>query len=120
MPLPGKNTGSSNLKNSESRRQNQTCLSYAEAHPVLRKAKNRYPSNFNHLPPRGNEGGSFLCFCFHKIGSKGATALVTRLAGRLRTSRIVANTVHVSVQETLSYEGVIIDFVNKSNTGFCR
>ena len=63
--------------------------------------------------------GAFLCFCFHKIGSKGATALVTRLAGRLRTSRIVANTVQVSVQETLAYEGVIIVFVNKSNTGFC-
>lgn len=31
-------------------------LSYAEAHPVLRKAKNHYSSNFNHLPPRGNEG----------------------------------------------------------------
>ena len=39
LPLPSKNTGSSNLKNSESRRQSQTCLSYAEAHPVLRKAK---------------------------------------------------------------------------------
>ena len=90
MSLPSENTGSSNLKNSESRRQSQTCLSYAEAHPVLRKAKNHYPSNFNHLPPRGNEG-AFLCFCLHKIGSKGATALVARLAGRLRTSRIVAN-----------------------------
>ena len=33
---------------------------------------------------------------------KGATALVTRLSGRLRTSRIVTNTVQVSVQETLS------------------
>ena len=30
-------------------------------------------------------------FCFHKIGDEGATALVARLAGRLRTSRIVAN-----------------------------
>ena len=53
----------------------------------------------------------FLCFRFHKIGSEGATALVTRLSGRLRTSRIVANGVQVSVQETLSYEGVVLVFV---------
>ncbi len=65
------------------------------------------------FPLGGMRGVScFLCFCFHKIGSKGATALVTRLSGRLRTSRIVANAVQVSVQETLSYEGVIIVFVN--------
>ncbi len=44
---------------------------------------------------------------------EGATALVTRLAGRLRTSRIVANTVQVSVQETLAYEGVIYVFFIK-------
>ena len=53
----------------------------------------------------------FLCFRFHKIGSEGATALETRLSGRLRTSRIVANGVQVSVQETLSYEGVVLVFV---------
>ena len=53
----------------------------------------------------------FLCFRFHKIGSEGATALVTRLAGRLRTSRIVANGVQVSAQETLAYEGVVLVFV---------
>ena len=65
------------------------------------------------FPLGGMRGVScFLCFCFHKIGSKGATALVTRLSVRLRTSRIVANGVQVSVQETLSYEGVIIVFVN--------
>ena len=39
--------------------------------------------------------------------------LVTRQAGRLRTSRIVANTVQVSVQETLAYEGVIYVFFIK-------
>ena len=60
----------------------------------------------------------FLCFRFHKIGSKGATALVTRLSGRLRTSRIVANAVQVSVQETLSYEGVIIVFFRNQTQGF--
>ena len=54
---------------------------------------------------------SFLCVRFHKIGSEGATALETRLSGRLRTSRIVANGVQVSVQETLSYEGVVLVFV---------
>ena len=58
----------------------------------------------------------FLCFRFHKIGSEGATALVTRQSGRLRTSRIVANTVQVSVQETLSYEGVILVFVTITRT----
>ena len=43
------------------------------------------------FPLGGMRGAPFFCFCFHKIGSEGATALVTRLAGRLRTSRIVAN-----------------------------
>jgi len=76
--------------------------------------KNHYSSNFNHLPPWGNEGVSFLCFCFHKIGDEGATALVTRLAGRLRTSRIGAKDVLVSGQETLAYEGVIYVFFIKN------
>ena len=58
-------------------------------------------------------GSKNRCFCLHKIGDEGATALVTRLAGRLRTSRIVANTVQVSVQETLAYEGVIYVFFIK-------
>ena len=36
-------------KNSENRRQSQTCLSYAEVHPVLRIAKN--PASLkNHSP----------------------------------------------------------------------
>ena len=43
---------------------------------------------------------------------------MTRLAGRLRTSRIVANGVQVSVQETLSYEGVIIVFFRNQTQGF--
>ena len=60
----------------------------------------------------------FSCFCFHKIGSEGATALVARLSGRLRTSRIVANGVQVSAQETLAYEGVIIVFFRNQTQGF--
>ena len=43
---------------------------------------------------------------------------MARMAGRLRTSRIVANTVQVSVQETLSYEGVIIVFFRNQTQGF--
>ena len=100
MPLPG--------KNSENRRQSQTCLSYAEVHPVLRKAKNTGSSNLKNLHPSSSplgeteRGAPFFCFCLHKIGDEGATALVARQAGRLRTSRIDAKDVLVSGQETLS------------------
>ena len=59
-------------------------------------------------------GSKNRCFCFHKIGDEGATALVARMAGRLRTCRIVANTVQVSVQDTLAYEGVIFVFFIKN------
>ena len=41
MPLTG--------KNSENRRQSQTCLSYAEVHPVLRIAKNNGSLNLKKM-----------------------------------------------------------------------
>ena len=63
----------------------------------------------------GFSGSKNRCFCFHKIGDEGATALVTRLAGRLRTSRIGAKDVQVSGQETLAYEGVFMVLFNKTS-----
>ena len=59
-----------------------------------------------------------MCFCFHKIGSEGATALVTRLSGRLRSSRIVANGVQVSAKRRYLMKGLLLFLLINPTQGF--
>ena len=44
-------------KNQENRGQSQTCLSYAEVHPVLRKAKTGIPLGLPQGEKKGGEEG---------------------------------------------------------------
>ena len=49
---------------------------------------------------------------------KGATALVTRLSGRLRTSRIVANGVQVSAKRRYLMKGLLLFLLINPTQGF--
>ena len=90
-------------KNSENRRQSQTCLNFAEVHPVLRKPKNSENRYVRSL--------FSWFFLDEKESLKGITVFVGRLAGCLHTSSITTNGVNTLISVSFSARGF---------QGFCR